>query len=126
MGANKEEASTAKRVRKQRKKDLFEVLEETGVCHAIGINVQVMKLKTLHDVSKQWFIIISQSDKKKMQGLGFKNSEGRHDVAERELNENEVAYFKKNQDKYVKVLHNADGRIYEQKGKSLSKQIDYE
>lgn len=116
----------AKRVKKERKKDLFEVLDETGIPHAICINVQEMKLKTIYDVSKQWFILIPQSEKKRIHGYGFKNSEGRHDVAERDLTEEEIAYFKKNQNDYLKILHNRDGRIYELKGNSLSKFIDNE
>lgn len=104
------------------KKELFELLKETGVCHAVGVNIQVMRLKTIHEVSKQWFVIISQLDKRKVKG--FKNSEGRDDTAERNLTPSEIETFKKMQEgNYTKVLHNSDGRIYEQKNNSLLKKI---
>jgi len=40
--------------------------------------------------------------------------------------EDEVAVFKKRLDKYTKVLHTKDGRIYEQKNNSLMQKLDYE
>ncbi len=104
------------------KKEVFEVLKESGICHAIGVSVQVMRLKTIHAYSKQWFVIISQMDKRKVKG--FKNSEGRDDTAEKNLTPSEIATFKKMQAEYIKVLHSADGRIYEQKDNPLSKRIN--
>lgn len=120
MGDRKKEKRSARTV----KKDLFDILEETGVCHAIGINLQRMRLKTIPEISKQWFVLISQTDKKKL--FGFKNSEGRTDTAEKELSKSEIETFRKRQGNYIKIIHNTEGRIYEQINNSLSKKIDYE
>ena len=40
------------------------------------------------------------------------------------MNAEEIEAFKKRQDDYVKVLHTEDGRIYEQKGNSLKKELE--
>ena len=51
------------------KKNIFEVLNERGICYAVGVSMLKLKSNTLDFLGKDYFIIIKGKDWDKLYGL---------------------------------------------------------
>lgn len=108
-------------------KNIFEKLNEKGICYAVGVALVTLKSEDaeLYDrdyYDRDYYIIAAAGDKEQLLGLKFKDSlDDNYDVIERDLNEEEVSLFKGLHDDFIKVKHDENGRIYELKNKSFKK-----
>jgi len=121
-------------------KNIFTKLDEKHICYAVCVAQTSITFRRLGEFTSQDYFIICKSNYRKhylMEKLNFKvgslDEKGERDAdlyPEKLLNytlsESEINEFKENNDKYVKVIHNADGRIYELKNKSFLKKYNYD
>lgn len=96
--------------------DTIEELISKDIPFAVIVSMTTFKIKGVHDVSKEFHVIIAEKDSNKTDKT-FYLPRGRNDVMERELNESEIDSFKQNLSLYNKVIHNEHGRVYELKTK---------
>lgn len=106
--------------KKIEKKPVFEILFESGICFAVCVASSKFINSEVAAFSKDYFIIINKCDEERVKELTFYPAEGYKQICLRSLSEEEIRIFRKNKDKFVKVLHNKHGRVYEQKGLSFS------
>ena len=103
-------------------KNIFEKLDEKGICYAVGVAFFKFNPEDAEVYYKDYYIIAAAGDKEQLQGLKFKDSlDDVYDVIERELNAEEVSLFKALHDDFIKVKHDENGRIYELKNNSFKK-----
>ena len=102
-------------------KTIFEVLFENEVCFAANVSLNTFKGKGIDENSRDYFLIVQKQDLSKLKGLGFRRTNDYPNVFERDLSVDEIAEFKANMDKFVKVQHNQFGRVYELKNNSFKK-----
>ncbi|MFA5761663.1 MAG: hypothetical protein WC877_07900 [Dehalococcoidales bacterium] len=103
-------------------KNVFEKMNEAGICYSVGVAMVWFKSKGSGISGKDFYIIAAKKDKTKLKniGLNFGDSKG-YDTIERTLNDNEISLFKSMQDDFIKVTQNNDGRVYELKHNSFKK-----
>ena len=107
------------------KSSIFQSLFEKKICFAVCVSLNSARLKSLDEYSRDYFIISSMDDYAATYKLGFRVSEKSYmKLPQYELSSNEILEFKTLQDKFTKVIHNNDGRVYELKGNSLKVHID--
>ena len=106
-------------MKKQEKKTIFEVLFEKKICFAVNVSLNTFKWKGIDENSRDYFLIIHKKDLEELENMGFEITNDYEDVYERDLSMNEIAEFKANQEKFVKVQHNQFGRVYELKNNSF-------
>lgn len=82
---------------------------------AVIVSQNTFKLKGVHDISKDYHVIIAEKDADKVESV-FHICRHQDGVMERELNDSEIELFKQ-QSLYTKVVHNEHGRVYELKTK---------
>ena len=97
----------------------FEVLFEKEICFAVNVSLNTFKGKDIDENSRDYFLIVHKQDLKDPKKMGFKRTNDYANVYERDLSINEITEFKANQEKFVKVLHNQFGRVYELKNNSF-------
>jgi hypothetical protein len=127
--------------------NIFKALEELQIPYAVCVNI--IRAKGVADMLiPDYFISCAIQDWPTIKGLkqtveqatkrfhavSEANALGLHTgvmigrnnkkVAEWDMSEEDIYYFKDNQDKFVKVVHTADGRVFEQKSVSLKKHIE--
>lgn len=110
--------------KKKEKKTVFTALFESDVCFAVCIASSSFINREVAAFSKDYFVIINKCDEKRVKEFNFYPTEGYKQVCERNLSADEIEAFKKNRDKFVKVLSNEYGRIYELKGRSFKATYD--
>ena len=99
--------------KKIEKKPVFDILFENKICFAVCVASSRFINKEVAALAKDYFIIINKCDEERIKELTFYPTEGYKQVSQRSLSEDEIRIFKRNQDKFVKVLHNGHGRVYE-------------
>lgn len=98
---------------------IFEKLDELRVCYALAMNYDYLKNIDVDAVSKSYFVIISKSDLKKADGLGFKKiQDSRQHIAEFDISDSEAKKAIRS-DKFIKVKENEHGMVWELKTKSF-------
>lgn len=105
--------------KKIEKKLVFEILFESGICFAVCVASSKFINREIAAFSKDYFVIINKCDEKHIKELTFYQVKGYKQVCLRSLSEDEIRIVRKNKDKFVKVLHNEHGRVYELKGWSF-------
>lgn len=110
--------------KKIEKKPVFEVLFESGICFAVCIASSKFINREISAFSKDYFVIINKCDEERVKELTFYQAEGYKQICLRSLSEDEIRIFRKNKDKFVKILHNKDGRVYELEQKSFKEVYD--
>ena len=110
--------------KKKEKKPVFDTLFEAGVCFAVCVASSKFINQEVAAFAKDYFIIINKCDEKYFKEHIFYPAEGYKQVCQRSLSEDEIRVFKRNKDKFVKVLHNEHGRVYELKGLSFKTVTD--
>lgn len=101
------------------KKTIFEVLFEKEICFAVSVSVNTFKSESISDSSKDYFLMVQKQDLKDLKGRVFNQSNDYVNVFLHDLSVSEIQEFKQNMDKFVKVIHNKFGRIYELKNNSF-------
>lgn len=103
-------------------KNIFETLNEKGICYAVGVALVEFKSKGAGLCDRDYYIIAATKDKKQLRGLKFYDSQDTsYDVIERGLNAEEIRLFKDNKNDFTKVKHDENGRVYELKNNSFKK-----
>lgn len=101
---------------------IFEQLSENNICFAVVVSQSQFTDKSdLFD--RDYFIIISDKDRKKVRRLDF-NQFQNSDVCERNLSEKEIREFKSKINDFQKVIHNEHGRVYELKDNSFKEYFE--
>lgn len=98
---------------------VFDILFENEICFAVCVASSKFINREVAAFAKDYFIIINKCDEERVKELTFYPSEGYKQVCQRSLSEDEIRVFRRNKGKFVKVLHNEYGRIYELKGQSF-------
>ena len=100
--------------------NIFEELNRLKVCYAIGIDLSYFKFKEIENNSRNYFIIGLSKNNKKLKKLGFSRLIENPRLMTINLIQEEIALFKSIQnDKFIKVIHNKFGRVYELKNYSF-------
>ena len=113
---------------------IFDRLFEANICFAVCMCVSSFKIRSLENNRRDYYIIVKRSDWEKIDKLKLKsnfhqNPEYKrfgYKVLERDLSEEEVFEFKDINDKFIKVQHNSDGRIFEIRGNSFKTHYEME
>ena len=103
---------------------VLEILLESGICFAICIASSKFINREISSFSKDYFVIINKCDEERVKELTFYQAEGYKQICHRSLSEDEIRIFRKNKDKFVKILHNEHGRVYELKQQSFKTAYD--
>lgn len=103
---------------------VFEILFESGICFTVCIASSKFINREISAFSKDYFVIINKCDEERVKELTFYPAEGYKQICLRSLSENEIRIFRKNKDKFVKILHNEHGRVYELKGLQFKEVYD--
>jgi hypothetical protein len=103
---------------------VLEILLESGLCFAVCIASSKFINREISAFSKDFFVIINKCDEERVKELTFYQAEGYKQICQRSLSEDEIRVFRKNKDKFVKILHNEYGRVYELKQLSFKKSFD--
>ena len=99
--------------RRIEKKPVFEILFESGICFAVCIASSKFINREISAFSKDYFVIINKCDEERVKELTFYPAEGYKQICLRSLSEDEIRIFRRNKDKFVKILHNEHGQVYE-------------
>ncbi len=98
---------------------IFEELRDKEIVYAVCCNTAYINNNS-NKFGADWFILASAKDRHKLKKFKFKQSKVlRRFLIELELCDSEIQYFKKNSDKYNRVVMNNDGRVYELRDKSF-------
>lgn len=104
----------------EKEKTIFEVLFEEQICFAVSISIRVFRGKGIDANARDYFLIVLKPDYEILKKIGgFKRSQEYPNVYERDLSVAETIEFKTYMDKFVKVVHNSHGRVYELKDNSF-------
>jgi hypothetical protein len=106
------------------KKLIFDKLFEKNICFAVCVaeNWWVQGKRFVDELSRDYFIIVAEHDMVNAEGNpkgGFTFNHCKSHLLERELTKAEIIEFKGIMDKFIKVKHNKDGRVYELKDESF-------
>lgn len=110
--------------KKKEKKTVFSTLSECGVCFAVCVASSSFINREVAAFSKDYFVIINKRDAKRVNEFTFYPTERYKQVCERNLSADEIEVFKMNKDKFVKIMSNEYGRVYELKGHSFKDTYD--
>jgi hypothetical protein len=99
--------------KKKEKKTVFSTLSECGVCFAVCVASSSFINREVAAFSKDYFVIINKRDAKRVNEFTFYPTERYKQVCERNLSVDEIEVFKMNKDKFVKIMSNDYGRVYE-------------
>lgn len=107
-------------MKKLNEKNAIKELDKKNICYSIGVSINSFKGKALEMNNKEYFLMILDKDKALIkENKKFYGSKDYEQILMKDLNEVELDYFKKNSEKYTKVQHDKDGRIYELKNNSF-------
>ena len=104
-------------------KTIFEELNEKNICYSVMVNLITSNLKSIEGNKKEFFIIIHRKDKHKVKGF-YSTDVYKNIIYESELIPQEVDRFKETLCNFVKVKHDANGRVYELKNNSFKEMYD--
>jgi hypothetical protein len=110
--------------KKKEKETVFSTLSECGVCFAVCVASSSFINREVAAFSKDYFVIINKRDAKRVNEFTFYPTERYKQVCERNLSVDEIEVFKMNKDKFVKIMSNEYGRVYELKGHSFKDTYD--
>lgn len=99
--------------KREERKNVINELLERGICFAVCVSSTRFMSEEVHRFSKEYLAIINKCDACLMEDFKFYQTEGYKQLCERKLSPDDVEVFKGNMEHFVKVLHNANGRVYE-------------
>lgn len=122
---------------KEKDKTIFEMLFEEKICFTVNVSIRTVKIKSVEENSRAYFIIVHESDlndiiingeiskhSKEINKFIFYRTDEYPDIFERDLSDDDIIEFKKHMTKFIKVKHNKFGRIYELKGNSFKEMYE--
>ena len=96
---------------------MIEKLLETQICFALVVSQSTFRVPHLDISGKDIFLIVAEKDAQ----TGFEKSQTIPGLSEYNMSEDEFDDFKSNHlDKFQKVQHSSEGRVYELKRNSFS------
>lgn len=105
------------------KQNVFELLDLAKIVYAVGVSESTLRTSFV-EKSRDYFVFIKVKDVLKLKRIMKKYKRHftfrkitREDIYEYDLSSKEIAEFRNNLDKYNKVKHTENGRIYELKEK---------
>lgn len=98
---------------------VFDILFENEICFAVCVATSKFINREVAAFAKDYFIIINKCDEERVKRLTFYPTDGYKQICQRSLSEDEIRIFRKNKDKFLKVLSCDDGRVYELKNWSF-------
>lgn len=101
-------------------KSIFKQLEEKEICYAVGVSFTRFKAADDGLSKKQYFLLTKRTPEARE--LKFRHVKDYPKHLQRDLTPKEILEFRENQEKYIRVVHNMHGRIYELKNNSLRNQ----
>lgn len=103
----------------------LETLLNANYCFAVVISVIRSKIKSLDWQSKEYFMVFSKKVEPKLKKLKIHTRKcTEYDyLCEVDMSDEDVNFFKMNQDKFTKVIDNSEGRIYELKRRPFKDMI---
>ena len=114
-----ERTNKMKTKKQEPKKNIFEALEHKKIPYAVGVALTEFKIKGI-GCDRDYYLMAYSGDKSKLRGLRFGKCQSKnHSIIERNLSDKEVDLFKHLQDRFTKVSHDANGRVYELKNNSF-------
>lgn len=99
--------------KKEERKYVINELLERGVCFAVCVAAIRFVSEEIHRFSKEYSVIINKCDMGLIEEFKFYQTEGYKQLCELKLSPDDIVVFRENMKHFVKVLHNADGRVYE-------------
>ena len=121
----------------EKNQTILKVLFEKEICFAVNVSIRTLKIKSVEENSRAYFIIIHESDlndivingktsehSKEINGFIFYRTDEYPDVFDRYLSDDDIVEFKEHMSKFVKIKHNKFGRVYELKNNSFKKLYD--
>lgn len=106
------------------KLDIFYELERAGICYAVIANSAFLNNPS-NQMTTDWFILGSVCDRARLKRMKFRLCKiRRNSLMEYDLTEQEYIKFKSIQDKFIKIIHNKDGKVFELKNKSFKDYYD--
>ena len=107
-------------MKKIKEKNTIKEFDEKNICYSIGVSLNSFKGEGLEMNNREYFLMILEKDKALIsEHKRFYGSRDYKNLLMKDLNETETNYFKKNPEKYTKIQHDKDGRIYELKNNSF-------
>lgn len=98
---------------------VFDILFENEICFAVCVATSKFINQEVAAFAKDYFIIINKCDEERVKELTFYPTDGYKQIYQRSMSEDEIRIFRKNKDKFIKVLSSDDGRVYELKDNSF-------
>ncbi len=98
---------------------VFDILFENEICFAVCVATSKFINREVAAFAKDYFIIINKCDEERVIGLTFYPTDGYKQICQRSLSEDEIRIFRKNKNRFIKVLSSDDGRVYELKNWSF-------
>ncbi len=102
-----------------KQRTFMELLINQNICFAVCVNINSFINSGEERSSKDYFILLHESDAEKMIGCSYRNSKDYPSLREKNMNNNQISEFKKKIDLFDKIIHNKYGRIYELKNNSF-------
>ena len=109
------------------RQSIFDYLIAKNICFSVCISTKEANNSAITANSKDYFILVRKDDiKPKVKARWqFKCSNDHCTILQRDLNADEVFEFKcMPSDMFVKVIHDANGRVYELKSESLKRHLE--
>jgi len=104
---------------------VFDILFENEICFAVCVATSKFINREVAAFAKDYFIIINKCDEERVKEPTFYPTDGYKQICQRSLSEDEIRIFRKNKDKFIKVLSSDDGRVYEMNGWSFKDSHDH-
>jgi uncharacterized protein YjhX (UPF0386 family) len=111
--------------KKIKKIPVFDILFENEICFAVCIATSKFINREVAAFAKDYFIIINKCDEERVKELTFYPTEGYKQISQRSMSEDEIRIFRKNKNKFIKVLSSDDGRVYELRNWSFKASHDH-
>ena len=125
MGTTKKNNNYDMNTKKKKKKSLLELLFEKNICFAVCAISNHCINKRIEGCSRDYAIIINQSDTELLESdYTFHPTDKYEQIFEQKLSPRDIEVLKKYKDKFVMVIQNKYGRVYELKGNSFKESFD--
>jgi len=109
-------------------KYIFDALFEKEICFWVYVSIERFAGEVIDINAKQFYVLVLKQDlfeyeknKYKLDDFTFNKVKKYKNVYDRCLSGNEILDFRKNMDKFTKVVHNQYGRVCELKDNSFKK-----
>ncbi len=111
--------------KKKKRRSVFDELFEKDVCFAVCAASSRFINEEIGWFSTDYFVIVHRSELYVIEGFTFYQTDEYRQVYERKLSATDIEAFKMlHLNKFVKIMHNAYGRVYELRDKPFKVAFD--